>query len=184
MKVKVILPSFLFALLLFNGCDNSVDPTPPKTSGETTINSKIVNFKSKGFSFSQGNLIEFPNSQNIKPDFFLSVHMTVEEPIAGVFLAPPDNHLSFRLIAQINDPDSASKYFSELSEVPDTTYDWLALPLKENQIWAVKTQDDKYAKILIINTEAYMDSSVQGSPTPYGEATFKWNYQPDGTRNF
>ena len=180
---KIIITTLLLLILLINSCDSSIEPTP-KTSGEITINSKVENLKSKGFSFSQGGLIEYPNTQNIKPDFLLLVHMTIEEPIAGVFLSPPNNQPTFRLLIQLEAADSANKYFSELSEVPDTIYDWLALPLKENQIWAVKTQDNKYAKILILNTKAYMDSSIQSSPTPYGEATFKWNYQPNGSRNF
>ncbi|MBL1214352.1 MAG: hypothetical protein HND52_13420 [Ignavibacteriae bacterium] len=181
MKKVIIL--FLLVVLII-GCDNNVEPTPPKTSGEITINSKVVNFKTKGFSFSQGDLVEFPNSQNINPDLFLLVQTTAENDIAGVFFSPPNNQPSFRLLAQLNDADSANNYFSELSELPDTTYDLLALPLKENQIWAVKNQDNKYAKLLIKHTEAYMDSSIQNSPTPYGEAAFKWNYQPNGTRSF
>ena len=175
----------LFLLVVFvNGCDNSVEPTPPKTSGENTINSKVVNFKTNGFSFSQASLIEYPNSQNINPDMLLLVQITAQNEIAGVFLSPPNNQPSFRLLVQLNDADSANNYFSELAEIPDTTYAWLAIPVKENQIWAVKTQDNKYAKILIKHTEAYMDSSIQSSPTPYGEATFKWKYQPDGSRKF
>ena len=179
---KIII---LFLLVIFiNGCDNSVEPTPPKTSGENTINSKVVNLKTNGFSFSQGGLIEYPNSQNINPDMLLLVQITAENEIVGVFLAPPNNQPSFRLLAQLNNADSANNYFLELSDVPDTIYNLLAIPIKENQIWSVKTQDAKYAKILIMHTEAYLDSSIQNSPTPYGEATFKWKYQPDGSRKF
>ena len=179
---KIII---LFSLVaLINGCDNSVEPTPPKTSGENTINSKVVNFKTKGFSFSQGGLVEYPNSQNITPDMLLLVQITSGNDIVGVFLSAPANQPTFHLMAQINNADSASKYFSELSEVPDTLYSWNAIPTQLNQIWAVKTQDNKYAKILITHTEAYMDSSNQSSPTPFGEATFKWKYQPNGSITF
>jgi hypothetical protein len=183
--MKKTLSTILFLIFIFtNGCNNSVEPVPPKTSGETTINSKVENFKSKGFSFSRGGLINYPNSQNIMPDMLLLVEITEVGYVAGVFFSPPNNQPEFRLLIQINDADSANKYFSELSELPDTTYNLLAIPLEEDQIWAVKTQDNKYAKILITHTEAYMDSSIKSSPTPYGEATFKWKYQPNGSRVF
>lgn len=183
--MKKLISSFLFLIfVLNNGCDESVAPTPINTSGETSITSKVVDNKTKGFSFQQGGLIDYPNSQNIMPDMMLLVHINSENVISGVFFSPPNNQPSFRLLAQINDADSARNYFSELSELPDTTYNLLALPLKENQIWAVKTHDEKYAKILIINAEAYLDSTIHNSPTPYGEALFRWKYQPNGSRLF
>ena len=183
--MKILLISFLLMIfILNNGCDESVDPIPIDTSGETTITSKVVDFKSKGFSFQLGGLIDYPNSRNIMPDMLLLVHINSENIISGVFFSPPNNQPSFRLLAQINDADSARNYFSELSELPDTTYNLLALTLKENQIWAVKTYDERYAKILIINTEAYLDSTMHDSPTPYGEALIKWAYQPNGSRIF
>ena len=100
------MKKLIILLVVFvNGCDNSVEPTPPKTSGENTINSKVVNFKTNGFSFSQASLIEYPNSQNINPDMLLLVQITAQNEIAGVFLSPPNNQPSFRLLVQLNDAD-------------------------------------------------------------------------------
>jgi len=186
--MKQLTISILFLLIIFiNGCDNSVGPTPPKTNGETTINTKIVNFKYTGFSFSQDGNIEYPNSNNITPDIIVLVQTNETGNILGVFLSSAGTlKPTFKFIKQFNDTDndSAQVFFNNLAAVPDSNYMDLALPVKVNQIWAVKTVDDKFGKILILHTEAYADSSIPSSPTLYGAAKFKWNYQPNGSRNF
>lgn len=186
--MKHSISLILFLLIIFiNGCDNSVEPTPPKTSGETSINTKVVNFKYTGFSFSQGENIEYPNSNNITPDIIVLVQTNENGNILGVFLSSAGTlKPTFKLMKQFNetDNDSAQIFFDDLTEVPDSNYMDLALPAKVNQIWAVKTVDDKFGKILILHTEAYADSSNPNSPTLYGETRFKWNYQPNGSRNF
>ncbi len=186
--MKYLIIPILFLLTIFtNSCDNSVEPTPPKTSGETTINTKIVNYKYTGFSFSQGGNIEYPNSNNITPDIIVLVQTNETGNILGVFFSSAGTlKSSFILIKQFNDAntDSAQVFFDNLTEVPDSNYMDLALPVKVNQIWAVKTIDDKFGKILILHTEAYADSSNPSSPTLFGEASFKWKYQPNGSMNF
>ncbi len=173
----------LLALYFISGCDNSTGPTEPKIYGETTINSKVVNFTVTGFSFNFGGPVTSPNHFNVTPDFFVLVEI-IEGNINGVFFAPGGEFKpTFKRLMSFETRDSAQIYFNNLSEVPDSNYNELALPVKENQIWAVKTVDGKFGKILIINTEAYNDSSTS-LPTPYGEATFEWKYQPDGSRYF
>lgn len=184
MNRLVISILFLISILI-NGCDNSIEPTQSKTFGENTINTKIVNFKIIGFSFSQGGNIIYPNSQNIIPDIMVLVQIDEFGNILGVFFSSADAlKPSFDLIETFNNKDSAEVFFNNLNEVSDSHYVDLALPVKENQIWAVKTVDNKHGKILILYTDAYADSSNPSTPTPYGEATFRWNYQPNGSRNF
>lgn len=186
--MKYFIITILFLLVIFaNSCDNSVEPTPLKTSGETTINTKVVNYKYTGFSFSQGGNIEYPNSKNKTPDIIVLVQTNENGNILGVFLSSAGTlKPTFKLMKQFNemDNDSAQVFFENLSEVPDSNYMSLAIPVKVNQIWAVKTAEDKFGKILILHTEAYADSSNPSSPTLYGEASFKWFYQPNGSRNF
>ena len=182
MKKMIIL--FLL-IVLINSCDNSVEPTPPNTSGENSINSKIVDFKMKGFSFSQGGLIDYPNSSNILPDIFVMVQTDDNGNVMGVYFGSGVGLIpSFNLVHQASNIDSAQAFFSSLNEVPDSNYSDLAIPVKEYQIWAVKSVENNFGKILILNTTAYIDSSNLVGPTPYGEATFKWDYQPNGTRYF
>jgi hypothetical protein len=184
MKQLLIL---VLIITFLNSCDNSIGPIPPKTSGETTINTKVVDSKYTGFSFSQGRNIIFPNSNNIIPDIIVMVQTNESGNILGVFLGSAGGlKPTFNLVRQFNDTDldSAQVSFDNLNEVPDSNYMDLALPVKVNQIWAVKTNDNKFGKILILHTDAYADNSNPSSPNLYGEATFKWKYQPNGSRNF
>ena len=183
--MKTIIISILLLILFVIGCDNSVVPIPPKTSGEITINSKIENNKTAGFSFSLGGKVVYPNSSNISPDIIIMVQIDANGNVLGVYFASSIGlKPSFNLIHQASNIDSAQVFFNNLNEVPDSNYSDLAIPVKENQIWAVKSVENKFGKILILNTVAYIDSSNPGGPTPYGEANFKWVYQPDGSRIF
>jgi len=132
-----------------------------------------------------GGKVIYPNSSNILPDIIIMVQTNATGNIIGVFfgsgvaLKP-----SFNLIHQASNTDSAQAFFNNLNEVPNSNYSDLAIPVKENQIWAVKSVGNNFGKILILNTDAYVDSSNAGLPAPYGEAKFKWVYQPDGSRKF
>ena len=113
------------------------------------------------------------------------VQMDAGGTILGVFLSSPDfPRPTFRLLRQYNVLDSAVVFYQSLSQLPDTTYTDLAIPTRANQVWAVTTRENKFAKILIRNTIAYADSSTTNAPTPFGEATFDWTFQPNGTRQF
>lgn len=183
--MKTTIISILLSILFINGCDNSIGPTPPKTSGEITINSKIENNKATGFSFALGGKIVYPNSNNILPDIIIMVQTDAIGNVLGVFFGSGAGlKPSFNLIHQASNIDSAQAFFNNLNEVSDSNYSDLAIPVKENQIWAVKSVEDNFGKILIMDTDAYVDSSNSGGPTPYGEAKFKWVYQPDGSRKF
>ncbi|MEJ2637553.1 MAG: hypothetical protein P8184_19985 [Calditrichia bacterium] len=95
------------------------------------------------------------------------------------------HHRHFHYMEYAAADDSAKRAFAKFAEIPDTTpLRHLALPVVKNQVWAVKTQKNKYAKILLSRTLAKIGSSNLAGPTPCTEATFKWVYQPDGSRQF
>jgi hypothetical protein len=144
-----------------------------------------VNNQLSGLSFDQAAIVRFPNSGGVFPDLSVYVQINDSGKIVGVFFGQPDSLLpAFRLFRQFSSIDSARSYFQSLSEIPDTSYLDLASLVSVGQVWAVKTRRTTFAKILIRHTEAYADSSNPGAPTPYGEATFDWVYQPNGTRRF
>jgi hypothetical protein len=87
-------------------------------------------------------------------------------------------------VREFTKSDSALKFFNNLSEVPDSNYSLSADPVKVNQIWAIKTSENKFAKILILNTDAYEYSPAPGFRGYYSEVTFKWKYQSNGSRVF
>ena len=184
MKTKTIL--IALAVLVGGGCkDDGTAPVPTPTSGRATIDSRYVNSQASGFSFDQAAVVRFPNPQGTLPDVCVFVQINNPGGIVGVFFTRPDSLVpTFRLLRQFATVDSAESYFQGLAEIPDTTFLDLAIPTSEGQVWAVKTRQTTFAKVLVRHTLAYADSSGPGAPTPYGEATFDWAYQPNGTRRF
>lgn len=183
--MKRMFASITILLMIISGCDNNVDPNNSRLSGEITLNTLVGNNKSSGFSFSQGNIIEFPNANNTIPDFIVMVQRDAPGNILGVFLGPAGNlKPTFNLINQFYNKDSAQVFFDNLNEVPENNYTDLAIPVKVYQVWSIKTNDNKFGKILILYTNAYRDDSNPNSLNDVGEVKFKWTYQQNGTPIF
>ena len=182
----IFFPTIVAAAVLVGACNNGGTGTDlPPTSGTANIDSRVVNNQASGFSFSEAAVVKIPNSSDIIPDIQVSVNTNPTGDIHGVFFATPGTLFpAFQLLRRFSIPDSARLYFNDLGEIPDTTYEELALPVEVGDVWAVKTRRSTFAKILIIQTVAYMDTSNPSAPTPYGQATFDWSYQPNGTRIF
>jgi hypothetical protein len=169
-----LISSLLLVILLFYGCD-STEPIV-ETSDEVTINQNMI-----GFSFSYGKAITIPNSENIIPDIIILAHLDEQGNVLGVFFAADSLRPAFNLVKEFSNYDSAKTFFYNLAEAPDSIYQDLALPVRVNQIWAIKTNKSKYGKILIMDTNAFYDSTALNYKT---EAKFKWKYQSNGSRYF
>jgi len=169
-----IISLILLVMLLIYGCD-STEPTGG-ISDEAIIDQNM-----NGFSFSMGKAVYFPNPENIIPDIFILSHQDEQGNVLGVFFAADSLRPAFNLVKEFSDFDSAKTFFYNLAEAPDSDYQDLALPVRVNQIWAVKTHENKYGKILIMYTNAFYDSTALRTKM---EAKFKWKYQPNGSRYF
>ena len=182
--MKHILFTISVCFIFLSGCkkENNTQPIEPKNAGSSKITTELIINSGVGFSFGYGTTIVIANPNNIKPDMILLVQRSAHGEILGVFLSSIDLTPMFSLIEEFNNLDSAKKAFDEFKEVPaNLTFVELAIPAKKNQVWAVKTLDDKYAKILITNTLVNYDST---KPDYYGEADFDWVYQPNGSNKF
>jgi hypothetical protein len=177
-----IISSLIFLIILFCSCD-STEPIIEVNSDVVTLNSKC-----KGFSFALGSVIPYtmPGSDSSKIITDIQIFATLSgTTIIGVHFSSPDTFVtSFRLMGEFTKSDSALKFFNNLSEVPDSNYSLSANPVKVNQIWAIKTSENKFAKILILNTDVYEYSPAPGFRSYYSEVTFKWKYQSNGSRVF
>jgi hypothetical protein len=173
-----IIYSLIVIIIISYGCDSN-EPIIEDTSDEVTIT-----HNKNGFSFLYGKAISVPNSENIIPDIIILAHLDEQRNVLGVFFAADSLRQAFNLVREFSNFDSARTFFNNLAEVPDSNYQDLALPVSANQVWAVKTNDNKYGKILIMNTKAYEYSPAPGFRGYYLEAKFKWKYQPNGSRYF
>ena len=175
--IKIILSIILIAIIVC-GCDTT-DPRMDDNSDEVTIT-----HNKNAFSFSYGKAFSVLISENIIPDIIILAHLDEQRNVLGVFFAADSLKKAFNLVNEFSNIDSARTFFHNLAEVPDSNYQDLALPVSANQVWAVKTNDNKYGKILILNSKAYEYSPSPGFRGYYLEAKFKWKYQPNGSRLF
>lgn len=173
---------FLSLIILIYSCDS----TGPKI--EDNSNVITLNSKSKGFSFALGKLIPYsiPGSDSSKIITDIQIFATVSgTTILGVHISSPDTFVtSFLLVREFTQSDSSLNFFNLLSEVPDSNYSLSADPVKVNQIWAIKTSENNFAKILILKTDAYEYSPAPGFRGYYAEVQFRWKYQSNGSRVF
>jgi hypothetical protein len=169
------------------GCNND-DSNPTATtiqlpSGTSTVSSAGAG----GFSFSQGKAMVRPFAADSWPDFEIFAETGSGGPQVlglGFFGTTPnqDPRDTFRLLRQSSSGDTAQAFFEELRLIPDTTYvsqtgeNQVDAPtMRPYQIYAVKTYDGRFAKLLVLSNEVSSSEVV---------ATFSWVFQPNGTRQF
>ena len=176
---------FVVLMFFFVGCNgDNVGPNNGVTPARSTLTTKSVNNHAVGFSFATGEVVPILNSSTVQADMSTLVQLNDTGKIMGVFLSAIPFRQAFRLMYESTNMDSSKIFFEHLKDFPDSTLSDLAIPVRANQVWIVKTHDDKYAKILVINTLAYDDNAVPSAPTLYGEVTFDWIYQPSGEHKF
>lgn len=174
MKKRLSIISAILLVLLFSCTKTEKE----RTSGIDTIDNityQSTTYYYYGFSFSQAKLIStYPDP---KPDIIVYVNIDNLEPrltLQAYNLKP-----SFYKIGDFNDEDAARSAFDNLKTVSVTQWQEMADPIADNQVWIYRTGTEKYVKIRIIST---VNEERQG--IAYGECTFQWVFQPDGTLTF
>jgi hypothetical protein len=167
---------FLIPFVL-SGCNKS-DETP-SNSGNVTINNttyQSTTYYVYGFLFSKAKTVS--TLENPGPD--ITVYVNSDTP-ANTWLYLQANNLnpSFSKIGDYPDAESASAAFDNLKTVGNYQWTDLAQPIAPNQVWVYKTGTPCYAKLRIISTVNETRDNL-----PYGECTFEWVYQPDGSTTF
>jgi len=168
-----------FILLLFVSLLISCTKTEPTpTSGISTIDNTI--FKPldpyvNGFSFSTASLVSTKATPG--PDILLFVN--IDNSQHRLTLQVNNLKPSLFKVGDFADEAAAQTAFDNLKTVSVTQWLDMADPLSVNQVWLYRTGDDKYAKIRIVSTVNEVRQLI-----PYGECTFQWVYQPDGSTTF
>jgi len=173
MKLRLI--PVLAVVLLLQGCGGKDVPT----SGTVTVTNELFGsgpYYAMGFSFATANLVSTltePYDIDIKAG-----SLTTGGPIVA-FLSANTLEPSFALKGEYGTESAAISAFKALTSVGAASYIELAAPLKENQIWVIRTENERYAKIRIIKID--FDPTT---PPYFASCQFEWVFQPDGSKQF
>jgi hypothetical protein len=170
---------YLFILLLVSviasGCTK---PEKTRTSGTDTIDNityQSTTYYVYGFTFSLAKLV--PTYPAPGPDIALVLNKD-NQPYR-LTLQASNLKPSFYKVGDYVDADGAIAAFNNLKTVSVPQWLDMADPIEDNQVWIYRTGTEKYAKIRIIST---INENRLG--VDYGECTFQWVFQPDGTTTF
>lgn len=174
--MKRTLFIFSAVLLMLLGC-TKVEPV--RTKGIDTIESTIyqssATYYVNGFSFSLAKQVS--NITSPRPDISLIVD-SYSSP-ARLTLQTDNFKPSFFKIGDYADEASAIAAFDDLLSVVNPQWTEMADPVTDNQVWVYRTGSEKFVKFRIVSTVNEIRSTI-----PYGECTFQWLYQPDGSAIF
>lgn len=176
--MKKIVFIFLILFAIFSGCTKK---EATRTSGIDTIdntNHFSTTYFQYGFSFPGAKLIATYPSPG--PDITLVVNFN-DAGTPRLTLQSENMLPSFYKAGEFSDETAAKSAFDNLKTVSASLSQWLDIadPVLPNQVWIYRSETEHYAKIRIISTINETRQTV-----PYGEITFQWVYQPDGSTTF
>lgn len=163
-------------LSVLSGCKKT---ETTRTSGTDTIDNTIYqdsqSYFAYGFSFSKAKKIS--NLLNPGPDITLVINN--ENTVSRLTLQTNNLDPSFYKVGDYQDETSAISAFKNLKTAKASTWQDMADPINANQVWIYKSGDGFYTKFRIVSIINEIRNSI-----PYGECTFEWLYQPDGSSTF
>ena len=174
MKIRLI--SAFAALLILAGCDRNETPS----SGTITLNNELYGngpYYALGFSFAQGKAISTLSSP--EPDITIQAGSLSQGSPVEPFISTNTFEPSFAIKGEYGSESAAIDAFKNLKSIGSVSYIDVGAPLKANQVWIIRTEAKKYAKIRIV--EVTLNTGVQ---PPSASCKFEWVYQPDGSTTF
>jgi hypothetical protein len=176
--MKKITLLIIIAFLVL-GCNKNNNP---KTTGEASLNSELIlegeTYSVPGFSFESASVVLYnPAGGQTIPDIFALPD--VQNNVYSAYFDTQNTLPSFALVAEFESSGEAQDFFNNYKLVDVNSYSGLAKPVVKNQVWVFKTRNDKYAKLLVVKVDAYLKDDEA-----FAEVTFKWVYQPDGSKVF
>src|SRR5664280_2395400 len=173
MKRHLVL--FLAIISILSGCTKKEST---RTSGIDTIDNITyfgTTYYNYGFLFSGAKLVKtFPSPG---PD--ITIYVNIDNITPRLTLQSNNLNPSFYKTGDFPDASGAQSAFDNLKTVTATQWQDMADPVNDNQVWIYKSGTGNYTKLRIVSTVNETRSSIA-----YGECTFQWVYQPDGSSTF
>jgi hypothetical protein len=173
-------------------CPGSVAPT----SGRAVVQAVLRldphgHFYTDAFAFSQGRVVRYPNTEGIDVDLVPFLQISAQGELLGVYFVQPGEeslHPSFHQVGHGVTLEDGQSQFEATVCIPDTAhFGQFASMAEPYDVWVVRTQEYRLAKLLVVDTYFCSQSYDSGGTTVtryYGEVTFDWQYQPDGSSCF
>lgn len=165
----------LAVISIFSGCTKKEST---RTSGIDTIDNTTLystTYYQYGFYFPGAKLLA--TTSNPGPDITLFVNDETGTP--RLTLQSDNLNPSFFKVGDYADAATAQTAFDNLKTVSVTTWADMADPINANQVWIYKSGTENYTKFRIVSIVNETRQSVA-----YGECTFQWVYQPNGSSTF
>lgn len=165
----------LLAIFIALSACTKVEKT--RTSGTETIDNTVhlPTYFVYGFSFSKAKLI----SNLANPGADISVNVNKDNLPYRLILQANNYKPSFYKVGDYADEAAAKAAFDNLKTVSVSQWTDMADPINANQVWIYRSGSDTYTKIRIVSTVNEKRGLID-----YGECTFQWVYQPDGSLTF
>jgi hypothetical protein len=173
MKRQVFI--LLAIISVLTGCTKK---PATRTSGIDTIDNIThfsITYYNYGFTFSSAKLV----STNTNPGPDITIYVNIDNVTPRLTLQSNNLKPSFYKVGDFADAATAQSAFDNLKTVAVTQWQEMADPLNDNQVWIYRSGTDNYTKIRIVST---VNEPRQG--IAYGECSFQWVYQPDGSLTF
>jgi hypothetical protein len=174
MKTRLI-PA-LTLIFILSGCDGKEGTT----SGTVTLDNELYGsgpYYALGFSFEQGKAVSTLSAP--EPDITIQAGAITQGGQVEPFMSANTYEPAFALAGEYGSENAATDAFTNLKSVGSVSYIAMGAPLKANQVWVIRTETKKYAKIRTI--EVTLNTNVQ---PPFASCKFEWVYQPDGSATF
>lgn len=173
--MKKVLFSVLLILLVVSACTKKEST---RTSGTDTIDNITyfsTTYYTYGFSFSNAKLV----TTIVNPGPDIAVYVNVDNGTPVLTLQTNNLRPSFFKVGEFADAAAAQAVFDNLNTVSISQWQEMADPIRDNQVWIYRSGTSTYTKFRIVSTVNEKRQSVD-----YGEVTFQWVYQSDGSLTF
>jgi hypothetical protein len=173
--MKRVVFILLSLIVVLAGCTKK---EPTRTSGNDTIDNITyfsTTYYNYGFSFSGAKLV----STNLNPGPDITIFVNPGTGTPTLTLQANNLKPSFFKVGDFPDEATAKTAFDNLKTVSVSLWLDMADPIIANQVWIYRSGTGIYTKFRIISTVNETRQLI-----PYGECTFQWLIQPDGSSTF